>query len=62
MPAIPRQAYRSDLNRLRALCPDSHLSFVNRWEDVLDFPLEEAERIDFENDLHDCIANAKGDR
>jgi hypothetical protein len=31
-----RQAFAGLLVRIEALCPDTHLTLVRRWEDVLD--------------------------
>jgi len=55
-----------DLDRIRELCPDTHLTLFSRWEDVIDrlrrgHPLKAQDREDLRMDVDDALGGLMDD-
>lgn len=55
----PRQEFQGILDELEDACPDTHLTVVKRWEDMLDtWPSGEI-RLEIYNDIMEALENVR---
>jgi hypothetical protein len=55
MVTTARQAHAGLLARLEIICPDSHLTIIKRWEDVLDTWPDDDTLIELREDIVQAI-------